>query len=134
MLLRISLIHVILMSLLVTSDAVENYDTLVVCYASAPPFLIEEESQVVGSNIWLWDRIPQDLNIVYRLEPMDFGSILDGLQSGNIDLSINPLTMTAPRSQVFVFTSPFYVSNATILMQCSGRWNMAWKVISTVLS
>lgn len=47
--------------------------------------------------------------------------MLTALQNGKIDISINPLTITAEREQQFDFVQPFYISNSTIAVRKPGR-------------
>ena len=89
-------------------------DTLKIGYTSAPPFLIKKDTQLQGINVWLWEAIANDLGLVYKYVPMEFGDMLTAIESGAIDVCINPLTVTSKRSERFNFTSPFYVANATI--------------------
>jgi len=89
-------------------------DTLIVAYAPAAPFIIQENDKLSGINIWLWEKVANDLNLEYKLIQMDFSELLEGLKEGSVDLCINPLTITSERSKKMEFTNPFYVSNSTI--------------------
>lgn len=89
-------------------------DTVVVGYTTAPPFIIDNNGQLEGINIWLWKRVAKDLGISYQLKQMEFAPMLDSLIKGSIDVSINPLTITGERSKLMEFTHSFYASNATI--------------------
>jgi len=105
-------ICLILSSLMVFSQVPK--DTLKVGYTSAPPFLIKKDGELQGIDYWLWETIASDLGLVYEYVPMEFGAMLEAIELGTIDVSINPLTITSERSERFNFTSPFYISNATI--------------------
>ena len=89
-------------------------DTLKIAYTRAAPFIITDDAEPQGISIWLWEKIAMDLGIEYELIDMNFGNILQGLEEGSIDLSINPLTVTSERSKKMNFTYPFYASNATV--------------------
>lgn len=89
-------------------------DTLIIGYAPAPPFIIEDDNKLSGINIWLWNRVSKDLNLEYKLVLMDFSEMLDGLKQETIDVCINPLTITSQRSIDMEFTHSFYASNSTI--------------------
>lgn len=90
-----------------------NY-SLKVGYTTAPPFIVQEKYQLEGINIWLWERVASDLNLEYELVPMGFSAMLDSLETGGIDISINPLTITSERNRKMLFTDSFYASNSTI--------------------
>ena len=98
-------------------SAQENKDTLVIGYTRAAPFILLEDGKPHGISIWLWERVADDLQIPYRYELMDFRDMLEALQNGTIDLSINPLTITSERSKVMDFTYSFFASNSTVAIQ-----------------
>jgi len=89
-------------------------DTLIIGYTSAPPFIVQENEVLSGINIWLWERIAKDLDLKYKLVKMDFSEMLNALKQGDIDVCINPLTITSERNKVMAFTDSFYASNSTI--------------------
>ena len=52
-------------------------DTLKVGYASAPPFIIVEQQELTGINVWLWEKVAEDLNITYEYVPLGFSAMLE---------------------------------------------------------
>ncbi len=92
-------------------------DTLKVAYTRAAPFIITDSGQPEGISIWLWDRIAKNLDIEYELVEMGFANILQGLENGTVDVSINPLTVTSERSKKMNFTYPFYAANSTVVVK-----------------
>lgn len=91
-------------------------DTLVVGYTSAPPFIIDDGNNLEGINIWLWQKVANDLGLEYKMQEFEFSTMLDALENNTIDVSINPLTITSERSKKMEFTHSFYASNATIVV------------------
>ncbi|WP_299537004.1 transporter substrate-binding domain-containing protein [Ulvibacterium sp.] len=89
-------------------------EILKVGYATAPPFVVREDTVLRGINVWLWKKVAKDLDLKFEFLPMDFSNMLDSLETGGIDLSINPLTITSERSKKMEFTHSFYASNSTI--------------------
>lgn len=94
-------------------------DTLVVGYTSAPPFIIETDLGLDGINYRLWDRISEELDQPYKLQKMGFSDMMAALKNGDIDVSINPLTITSERNKEVDFTHSYYASNSTIAV--SGK-------------
>ena len=95
----------------------EGKDTLLVGYAPAAPFIIEKEGgRLEGINVWLWKRVSEDLGLPYTMVRMNFSQMLDSLKAGNIDVCINPLTITSDRSKEMEFTDSFYASHSTIVV------------------
>lgn len=95
-----------------------NTDTLTIGYTRAAPFIIlEEEGQMKGLSVWLWEKIADDLEIPYKFKLMSFNEMLESLKEGSIDGSINPLTITSERSKYMDFTHSFFVSNSTVAIR-----------------
>ncbi|NKI32414.1 transporter substrate-binding domain-containing protein [Croceivirga thetidis] len=92
----------------------ETKDTLIVGYAPAAPFIIQEDGLLEGINIWLWRKVADDLELEYTLKQMNFSEMLTAIKSGEIDVSINPLTITGDRSKEMEFTHSFFASHSTI--------------------
>lgn len=91
-----------------------NTEVLKVGYTTAPPFVVQEDTVLRGINVWLWEKVSKDLGLEFELLPMDFSNMLDSLETGGIDISINPLTITSERSKKMEFTHSFYASNSTV--------------------
>lgn len=104
------------------SQAQEVGDTLKVGYTNAAPFIIEENGDLQGINIWLWTKVAEELNLSYELKRMDFPQMLEGLKDGTVDVSINPLTKTSERSKEFEFTDSFYASHSVIVVAKQTSW------------
>ena len=49
------------------------------------PFEFKQGDKYVGFDIDLWDAIAKKMHISYELRPMDFGGLIPGLQSRNLD-------------------------------------------------
>ena len=109
-------------------------DTLIVGYAPAAPFIIKSEDRLSGINIWLWDRISRDLDLNYKLVEMDFSTMLEGLRDQEIDLCINPLTITSDRSATMEFTHSFYASNSTIAVTKTGSFHKFIRFMGSFLN
>ncbi len=89
-------------------------DTLLVGYTSAPPFIIKTEGEIIGINVWLWQQAADQLDLPYKMVQLPFQEMLTALEKGEIDVSINPLTVTSERSKVFNFTSSYYAAHSSI--------------------
>ncbi len=99
-------------------------DTLVVGVKDAPPFIfLEPDAAPTGISVWLWEQMAADLGLAYRYESLTLEALLDSLETGAVDLSINPLTVTSERIERIDFTQPFFVSNSAIAAPASGGVN-----------
>ena len=95
-------------------SAQNTQDTLVIGYTPAPPFIIQEDSLLEGINIWLWKKVAADLGLEYELKQMNFSEMLEAVKKGEVDVSINPLTITGERSKDMEFTHSFFASHSTV--------------------
>ncbi len=89
-------------------------DTLLIGYAEAPPFLIKNGEDLTGINAWLWKKVANDEQLVYKLVEMPFPELFPALESGQLDLCINPLTITSGRRKTISFTDPYFASYSTV--------------------
>lgn len=110
-------------------------DTLIVGVYESPPFVIyQENGSLDGVSIWLWNEIEKELDRPFKLirypEGHSLKRILEDLESGVIDISINPLTITSKRSESMDFTHAFYIGNLIVAKNSSSRLH----VISGLLS
>ncbi|MEN7546576.1 transporter substrate-binding domain-containing protein [Rapidithrix thailandica] len=110
-------------------------DTLRVGYSPSPPFVTTTANgSVEGISVWLWEKIADDLNITYQLEEMHLKELLAKLETGEIDMSLNPLTVTSERNEVIRFSYPFFVSNSTIATRSQSTFEQSIAFITSFFS
>lgn len=109
-------------------------DTLIVGYSLAPPFINVENEQTSGPSVWLVDHIAEDMgkSVVYR--QMSFKKLLSALETGAVDLSASPLTITSDRAQRMDFSAPFYTAHSTVINPEQSTWETASGFIRSFFS
>ncbi len=110
--------------------ATQIQDTLRIGVYDSPPFVIyNEDGSLEGVSVWLWDKMKYEIQQPYTIvkysneEPLQ--AILNDLDNGTIDFSINPLTITSARHERIDFSHPFYIGNLTIAKKSTsdfGSW------------
>ncbi|MCD0502814.1 glutamine ABC transporter substrate-binding protein GlnH [Bordetella petrii] len=80
------------------------------------PFEFKQGSTYTGFDIDLWAAIAKELNLKYKLQPMDFNGIIPGLQTRNIDVALAGITIRDDRKKVIDFSDPYYESGLAILV------------------
>ena len=85
------------------------------------PFEFKQGDKYVGFDIDLWDAIAKKMHISYELRPMDFGGLIPGLQSRNLDVAMAGITITDARKQVVDFSEGYY--NADLLIAVKSNDN-----------
>ncbi|MDX1635635.1 MAG: transporter substrate-binding domain-containing protein [Marinobacter sp.] len=106
-----------------------------------PPFVIENgDGQWQGISIDLWREIASGLDREYELVPLGFSELLKQVESGQIDVAVGALTMTANREARFDFSHPFYQTGLAIgipsvpeqSLFSSLRGLLSWQFISVI--
>ena len=88
-------------------------DTLKIGVHIGPPFILKtEENKYKGLCIDLWEDLADELDLAYEYIPYnDDISIIRALDYGEIDLTINPMNVSASRLEKFAVTQPFFISS-----------------------
>jgi ABC-type amino acid transport substrate-binding protein len=104
-------------------DAVSlGKERLVVGTKHSPPFAIKhEDGSWSGISITLWQEISSRLGLVYEFREFDLHGLLEAVQTGEIDLAVGALTVTAERERTMDFTHPFYTTGLGIGVASQGE-------------
>jgi len=76
-----------------------------------PPFIVEDNGQYKGLSIQSWEMINDELGLDY--EYVSFSTIeglLNAVENNEVDMSINPITVTYQRMQTIDFSQPYFIS------------------------
>ena len=81
-----------------------------------PPFIIEQANGTYsGLCIDLWEEIAQELGYEYEWVPYsDVIGMIRALDFQELDVAINPLTVSSARLQMLEASQPFYVSSVGV--------------------
>lgn len=125
--------------ILMTVTGMGHTKTLVVgCDTNFMPFEFKQDGKYVGFDIDFWDAIAKDLNLTYKLQPMDFNGLIPALQTGNIDAAIAGMTVKSKREEVVDFAYPYYDAGLFLMVRSkeqkiSGIEDLGDKVVATKL-
>ncbi|CAM4175108.1 glutamine ABC transporter substrate-binding protein GlnH [Bordetella tumbae] len=100
----------------VSTAAAQDKELIVATDTAFIPFEFKQGSTYTGFDIDLWAAIAKELNLKYKLQPMDFNGIIPGLQTKNIDAALAGITIRDDRKQVIDFSDPYYESGLAILV------------------
>lgn len=80
------------------------------------PFEYKDGDEYVGFDIDLWGAIAEELEVDYKLRPMDFSGIIPALQTGQIDVALAGITITDERKQAIDFSDGYYDSGLMLMV------------------
>ena len=108
-----------------------------------PPFVVEAESgEWEGISVELWREVASGIGRDYTLVPLSFKELLAQVESGDIDVAVGALTMTAEREAKFDFTHPFFQTGLSIAVPPApeqGLWAslralISWQFVSVIIA
>jgi polar amino acid transport system substrate-binding protein len=95
---------------------VNKEDRLDIGVMVSPPFVMKDANgNFYGLSIDLWYKLAEELEQPYEFrEYSDHLGMLRGLDFGEIDLAINPMTISGARLKIFNAGQPFFISSLGI--------------------
>lgn len=88
--------------------------------SESPPFVIFDSNQVRGIAKDLWMNVADSLDIKYKYIQYDnYIDLMISLKKGEVDMTINPLTLTDKRLIDFRMSIPFYTSRLGLAQRSS---------------
>lgn len=100
---------------LFTSSYILAKDTLTVGYTIAPPFIEKHDGEISGVSYWLWKEVVDnhDLHCIYV--EMSLDSLIYSLEKGEVDVAINPMSISADRMKIFDYSVPYFIAHSSFL-------------------
>jgi polar amino acid transport system substrate-binding protein len=111
-----------------------NIDTLTIGYYQSAPFVFENENSLDGISIWLWNEINKEVRQPVVFKKLTLDEVVNGIAKHEIDITINPLTITSERSKLIDFSAPYYISNSTVMVQSVSSFEKGLQFISSFFS
>lgn len=79
--------------------------------------LDQETGEMIGFDMEIIAEVAQRAGFDYKINTMDFNGIIPALQTGNVDIAIAGITITAEREKIVDFSDPYYDSGLRILVR-----------------
>jgi polar amino acid transport system substrate-binding protein len=90
---------------------------LIVGLAEGPPFDIRQpDGSWTGISVELWRSIAKELNLDYEFRETTLSGTFSGLVEGWLDVSVDPLTITAQREEVCDFTHAYFSTSLAVAL------------------
>ncbi|NQV02332.1 MAG: transporter substrate-binding domain-containing protein [Bacteroidia bacterium] len=119
---RILFTLVVLISFNFSGSSTEQLKTyeITIGVSESPPFVIFDSNIVRGISEDLWRNIADSLDITYNyVQFLNYIDLMASLKRGEVDLTINPLTLTDRRLADFRVSIPFYTSTLGLAQRSS---------------
>ena len=85
------------------------------------PFVFEQDGQLMGFSIELWEAIATDLGLAYEwVEVETVADQLDAIANGEADVAIAGISMTPEREERIDFSHPYFDSGLLIITPTEG--------------
>ncbi|MDQ7918379.1 transporter substrate-binding domain-containing protein [Mesonia sp. MT50] len=105
-----------------------------------PPFVEKSAQGVSGLSIESWEMVNQQLGWDYEYKEYEsLADLLLAVEKGEVDFSVNPITVTDKRMENINFSQPYFISQTAIAqIKKSNAWAVvknlwSWKFISALL-
>lgn len=118
----------------------QNKDILTIGLTEAPPFVIREDDKFTGLSIEFWNLVNSKLESEYEFKSYSsLEQLLEAVENGAVDFSINPITVTDQRMERMDFSQPYFISYTGIARKSgSAIWTylsniFTWNFFSAIL-
>lgn len=118
-----------------TSDSLQSPGTnnkLVIGITETPPFVVQKGSDFSGLSIASWELVNESLGFEYEYKTYpSLVSLMKAVENNEVDLSINPVTVTNPRMKRLDFSQPYFISYTGIAKKSE---TMIWSYLANIFS
>jgi polar amino acid transport system substrate-binding protein len=109
--------------------------TLKIATRVLPPFVTEENGQLSGFSIDLWNKITEEMQAKSEFQKTNsVKDILAAVQSGKADVGVGAISVTAQREREMDFSQPIFDSGLQILVKSQGSKNSIWRLLSQIFT
>ncbi|MDE2446018.1 MAG: transporter substrate-binding domain-containing protein [Alphaproteobacteria bacterium] len=120
----------------VTAPPAPDLNNLHVVTRVVPPFVVKDNAQFKGFSIELWQAIASQIKATSNfVEKSNIKEILASVKSGEGDVAIAAISITAQREQEFDFSQPMFDSGLQIMVRADNNsgfsiWQV-WNILSS---
>src|SRR5215203_1357715 len=105
-----------------TAQAQSGSQELRVVTRVLPPMVIEQQGQLSGFSIDLWNKIAErrQVKTTYQIAP-DVRALLEEIRTGKADAGISAISITSAREKEFDFSQPMLNAGLQIMVRGKGE-------------
>lgn len=90
--------------------------------ANFPPYEYMEGDEYAGIDIEIAQKLAEKLGMTLKIENVEFGSIIGGVQTGKFDMGIAGMTVTPERQESVNFTETYATGIQSIIVSYSSDY------------
>lgn len=104
-------------------DSLQSNNKLIIGITETPPFVEKRAQGFSGLSITSWKMVNEHLQASYEFkEYPNLGSLLEGIENGEVDLSVNPITVTDNRMKRMDFSQPYFISHTSVVQRNESKF------------
>ncbi|PTX43144.1 amino acid ABC transporter substrate-binding protein (PAAT family) [Christiangramia gaetbulicola] len=104
-------------------DSLQSNKKLIIGVTETPPFVEKRPNGYSGLSITSWKMVNEQLQASYEFKEYDnLESLLNGIENGEVDLSINPITVTDNRMRRMEFSQPYFISHTSVVKRKESKF------------
>lgn len=118
----------------IAQDSLQNSSRkLVIGLTETPPFVMQgANGNFSGLSIESWELVNEKLQMDYKFKTYDdLSHLLKAVKEGEVDFSINPITVTDNRMEYLDFSQPYFISHTGVAKRKESK---AWAYIKKLWS
>ena len=97
-------------------DSLRSNKKLIIGITETPPFVEKRPHGYSGLSITSWKMVNEQLQASYEFKEYEnLESLLNGIENGEVDLSVNPITVTDNRMKRMEFSQPYFISHTSVV-------------------
>ncbi|QYA26499.1 transporter substrate-binding domain-containing protein [Gramella sp. MT6] len=97
-------------------DSLQTNKKLIIGVTETPPFVEKRPNGFSGLSITSWKMVNEQLQATYEFkEYKNLESLLNAIEKGEVDLSVNPITVTDNRMKRMEFSQPYFISHTSVV-------------------
>lgn len=104
------------------STEIPKANKFIIGITETPPFVEKRPVGYTGLSISSWKLVNEQLKADYEFKEYEsLAALLDGIEKGEVDFSVNPITVTDNRMKRMDFSQPYFISHTSVAKRKESR-------------
>lgn len=88
--------------------------------ASFPPYEYKDGNSFAGIDVEIAGKIAEKIGMELKIEDVEFGSIIGGVQTGKFDMGMAGMTVTEERKQSVIFSDTYATAKQVVIVKADS--------------